>query len=420
MDMDPKTEHNNIILSELEIDAIGEILNISMGAAATAVSSMLDKQVLITTPKVFVREVSKLDYSDLEPAMMVKITYVKGITGSNIMVFRQKDIQYIINQLMGIDEPPRDDFVFDEMSISAACEVMNQMMGASATALSEFLGRSINISTPTATIMDENNTFSSAIGADTGENIVAIFFDLTIADIMKSEFVCVMTCDLARLIINQFLNGEEPEKAAAPPAPEEKRPLPADNSSEGLPPNPAPVSDGEKTQAEDRPVESSTDTETFAPPVSAVPPVPAQGHEEPVQQPQGFVRQEPASPQQAAGHAQPQPGYAPVMPGYPPQTAGYTDTPGLNQYAQGYMRRLHTTRVCNTRRACRIPIRDSILRHIRSRIPCILRRRCPSSIRSRPLALKSVRTESRRSPQTYATLKNPGNRTPPRQRKTRY
>ena len=85
------------------MDIIGEIMNISMGSAATAVSTMLDTQVLITTPKVAVRKVSDLDYSALEPAMVVKITYVEGITGANIMVFRQTDMQMIINQLMGND-----------------------------------------------------------------------------------------------------------------------------------------------------------------------------------------------------------------------------------------------------------------------------------------------------------------------------
>ena len=36
--------------SKMEIDAIGEILNISLGASATAVSTMLSTRVDITTP----------------------------------------------------------------------------------------------------------------------------------------------------------------------------------------------------------------------------------------------------------------------------------------------------------------------------------------------------------------------------------
>ena len=42
-------------LSNMEIDAVGEILNISLGASATAVSTMLDTRVDITTPVVKVK-----------------------------------------------------------------------------------------------------------------------------------------------------------------------------------------------------------------------------------------------------------------------------------------------------------------------------------------------------------------------------
>ncbi len=133
------------MLSSMELDTIGEILNISMGSAATAVSSMLDKQVVISTPNVLQKKFDSMEYTALEPAMLVSIRYVEGISGTNIMVFRQRDMQIILNLLMGNDDPPSDDFEFDELSMSAACEVMNQMMGASATALSDFLAMTVNI-----------------------------------------------------------------------------------------------------------------------------------------------------------------------------------------------------------------------------------------------------------------------------------
>ena len=43
---------NQNILSSLEIDAIGEIINISLGASATAISTMLSSRVEITVPRV--------------------------------------------------------------------------------------------------------------------------------------------------------------------------------------------------------------------------------------------------------------------------------------------------------------------------------------------------------------------------------
>ena len=41
---------------DVEMDAIGEIMNITMGSAATAVSNMLSAKVWITTPQVTIVE----------------------------------------------------------------------------------------------------------------------------------------------------------------------------------------------------------------------------------------------------------------------------------------------------------------------------------------------------------------------------
>lgn len=204
-------------LTAEEIDIIGEIMNISMGSAATAISQMLDKQVVITTPKVTSSILNAVDYSNLEPAMIVKITYVEGLSGTSIMVFRQSDMQLILSQLMGTMGSPTTDFVFDEFAMSAACEVMNQMMGSSATALSSFLGKTVNISTPTADVLDSEHTFAAAMPIAEDENIVSVLFNLDINGIMSSEFISVMTYELAKELVSQFIVTQAPEPVAPAP-----------------------------------------------------------------------------------------------------------------------------------------------------------------------------------------------------------
>ena len=63
------------------------------------------------------------------------------------MMFSRNDVRVIVSMMMGMDIP-EEEFVMDEMNASAIREVMNQMMGSSATALSEFLGTTVDISTP--------------------------------------------------------------------------------------------------------------------------------------------------------------------------------------------------------------------------------------------------------------------------------
>lgn len=231
-----------IELSELEKDALGEIMNISMGSAATAVSELLNAKVWITTPRVKVTKVNDMTrYDNLEPAVCVKIEYIKGLSGSNLMVLRQDDVQMILNQLMGQPLVVTPDFEFDELNISAVSEVMNQMMGASATALSDFLGITIDISTPTPYIMNQVN-LSQVQDMDPEENIVEIYFDITIDGVIKSEFASIMSVKLAKYIATKMLGeatGSMEEFMEAPPV-TEAQPAPAPAPTPIQQPEPVP------------------------------------------------------------------------------------------------------------------------------------------------------------------------------------
>ena len=191
------------LFSPMEIDAIGEMMNISLGSSATAVSNLLDQRVDITTPEVTVVEVEDFSIGNLEPAMGVEIKYVEGLEGSNIMLLRRSDIKVIVDILMG-GETPEEEFELNDLTISAVCEVMNQMMGAASTALSDFLGRSVNISTPQSFTLDDLDQFEREhFQYDSGMVVVAKFM-LSIENVLKSEFVNVMSVDLARELIAGF------------------------------------------------------------------------------------------------------------------------------------------------------------------------------------------------------------------------
>lgn len=204
-------------LSSLEIDAIGEILNISLGASATAVSTMLDARVDITTPVVQVKTRKEFEFSNLEPAVGVEITYIDGLTGSNIMLLKRGDVKVIVEMLMGM-EIDDEDFELNEMNISAICEVMNQMMGASSTALSELLGKSVNISTPVSFEVEDEGQFKEKY-FEQEETMVVIGFTLKIAEKLESEFMNLMPLDLARELVAGFfpdgLPGAQPEQKTA-------------------------------------------------------------------------------------------------------------------------------------------------------------------------------------------------------------
>lgn len=227
-------------LSEMQLDAIGEIMNISMGSAATAVSELLNAKVWITTPKVSVVEASQLNYDRLEPAICVKIEYIKGLSGSNLMILKEDDVQLILNQLMGKPPVISPDFEFDELNISAVSEVMNQMMGASSTALSDFLGMSIDISTPTPYILSEIN-IADLQNYEQTDMVAAINFDLTIDGVIKSEFISVLDINLAATLADRVLGGAASAEAPVPEPQTTPAPTPAPSPVEQVAPAPSPI-----------------------------------------------------------------------------------------------------------------------------------------------------------------------------------
>jgi len=272
------------LFSPMEIDALGEMMNISLGSSATAVSNLLDHRVDITTPKVTAIKTADFSLGNLEPAMGIEIRYVEGLTGCNIMLLKRSDIKIIVDILMG-GETPEEEFELNELTISAVCEVMNQMMGAAATAMSDFLGYQVDISTPQPFELDDLDAFKQDHFPQGADSIVIVRFSLKIEDALESEFMNVMSVELAKELLAGLGLEEMDEAPAAPPSAPEPAPASGGKMSQaeieammagmGAPaPEPAPASGGKMSQAE---IEAMMAGMAASEPEPAPEPAPASG-----------------------------------------------------------------------------------------------------------------------------------------------
>ncbi len=201
-------KHAPDLLTNIEIDTIGEILNISMGAAATAISTLLERQVSITTPRVQCILADEFDYQELEPADGVEIEYIQGLHGYNFLIMKRRDVRTIVELLLGGDISGSEDEL-DEMHLSALSEIMNQMMGASSTALARFLGKSINISPPQR--FDVGNIREKMRDPRYGGYIVTVGFVFKVEGMIDSEFSTVLPIDFTRELVQSVLGDSATE-----------------------------------------------------------------------------------------------------------------------------------------------------------------------------------------------------------------
>ena len=207
-------------LSVLEKDAIGEVSNISMGAAATTLSALLGKRVDITTPKVNVMSINNLKESYPDSYVIVDVNYIKGLQGANVLIVHTYDASVIVDLMMGGDgtDPPGE---LSELHFSAISEAMNQMMGSSCTSLSQVLKRRVDITPPS---IDMLGLEQHSVLANHSEEMVQISFRVVIQNLIDSEMMQIMTVDFAKEMVVELLEKSDIHEYQIKPGVQEKQP----------------------------------------------------------------------------------------------------------------------------------------------------------------------------------------------------
>ncbi len=237
----PSTTSDRTPLSAQERDAIGEISNICMGTAATTLYSLVNQKVTITTPTVSATSWEELVNEYQKPCVFITISYREGIEGNNILILQEDDVKVITDLMMGGDGTNLVDELSD-LHLSAICEAMNQMMGSSATSLSSMLGQKIDISPPSAELVDLMDEIDeSKVGSFAESDFVKVFFKMEIGDLVDSCIMQLYPIDLARELYSKFMSSQEPEDSPAPPASTPKQEAPTPPPTAPQPAETAPV-----------------------------------------------------------------------------------------------------------------------------------------------------------------------------------
>ncbi len=188
----------NDLLTPDEIDAIGEISNISMGTAATTLFSLVNRKVEISTPVVTFATWDDIVEEYERPCVFIRISYTTGLDGSNLLVLREQDVKIITDLMMGGDGTNTED-PLGEIHLSAICEAMNQMMGSSATSLSSMLNKMIDISPPSANLVDLKDTVDGTeIDEFLGGQFVKVSFLMEIGDLVSSTIMQLYPASFAK------------------------------------------------------------------------------------------------------------------------------------------------------------------------------------------------------------------------------
>lgn len=191
-------------LSHMEQDALGEIGNISFGSSATALSTLLNQKVEITTPTVSIVLRSKLGEEFPHPYVAIQVSYTEGFFGSNLLVIKQSDAAIIADLMLGGDGTSPAELM-GEIQLSAVQEAMNQMMGSAATSMSTIFGKKVDISPPVIDILDlPQGEGTERLPSE--EMLARISFRLKIGNLIDSNIMQLLPLEFGKSLVNELLN----------------------------------------------------------------------------------------------------------------------------------------------------------------------------------------------------------------------
>ena len=199
------------VLTEEEMDALGELSNISMGSSTTALSALLqNKKVTIEMPRIEVINRSQAldDYE--RQCILVHINYSKGLEGGDILLLKPTDVMTMTDLMMGGDGTNNQGEVSD-LQLSAISEA----------SLSVMLNRAVDITPPeTDTIDVESIKIFENIFKTPDKDMVKVTFHFRVGDLIDSTMIQLYRLNFAQNLIDIFMeqmkkNEEEIRRAKA-------------------------------------------------------------------------------------------------------------------------------------------------------------------------------------------------------------
>ncbi len=208
-------EGDESVLSDIEKDAIGELGNISMGSAATAISTLLGKRVEITTPTVEEANISDVRKKFHGKKVIVRVDYTKGLNGTNAFIIEPHVVAVIADIMMGGGGENVSDEL-DDIKLSAVGEAMNQMMGAAATSLSEIIKKQVDISPPAVEETDFDDESINFPPVYEGDRVIEVHFKMKVGEIVEGDMMQLMSPSFAKQFAS-FLTNTLPSEMEKEP-----------------------------------------------------------------------------------------------------------------------------------------------------------------------------------------------------------
>jgi chemotaxis protein CheC len=167
----PGSQPGSFSLSELELDALTELVNIGVSRAAASLGAMVGEQVLLSVPSVVI--VSRSKAADLlggtrqDLLVAVRQAFHGDVSGRALLIFPEKNSLELVRAVAG-ERLSLEDIL--ELEHEALAEIGNIILNACIATVANLLERSLTMSLPEIVRGDSEGLFN--LGVAVGDDVV--------------------------------------------------------------------------------------------------------------------------------------------------------------------------------------------------------------------------------------------------------
>jgi chemotaxis protein CheC len=160
----PGSEPVPFTLSELELDALAELVNIGVGRAASSLGAMVGEQVLLSVPSVVVvsrsHAVALLGGTRQDLLVAVRQAFHGDVSGRALLIFPEKNSLELVRAVVG-ERLSLEDIL--ELEHEALAEIGNIILNACIATVANLLERTLTMSLPEIIRGDSEGLFDLAV-----------------------------------------------------------------------------------------------------------------------------------------------------------------------------------------------------------------------------------------------------------------
>ena len=197
----------SVALSEMELDALTELVNLGVSNAASSLRELVREEILLSVPRVIVvtrqEAIANLGERDARPLIAVHQDFDGDIRGRALLIFPEARSMELVRAIVG-SELSLEDIM--ELEQEALAETGNILLNACLATIANTLQRTLRISLPEVVHGLGTEFFDLTQGPSLGDSVIFIYINFSVRHRDIQGYIA-MLLDLPSLAMLKTLLG---------------------------------------------------------------------------------------------------------------------------------------------------------------------------------------------------------------------